>query len=155
MSPEMTQEIRALAYQPVNTRAVPDTTESTAIPATDEMRNEIMRNAGYPSIFGIGIIEILEMGINQRYNEIFDAVNTAAGSPVSFTQSTDEIVVGIDRSNTDALIRPAIREEGLTSEVSVSVDDQFVARQNKTGWYGKIEEGRIVLEDRSLTGIVC
>ena len=154
MSPEMTQEIRAMAYQPVNTRAVPDTTESTAIPATDEMRNEIMRNAGYPSIFGIGIIEILEMGINQRYNEIFDAVNTAAGSPVSFTQSTDEIVVGIDRSNTDALIRPAIREEGLTSEVSVSVDDQFVARQNKTGWYGKIEEGRIVLEDRSLTGIV-
>ena len=154
MSPEMTEEIRSMAYNPVNTTAVPNTDESTAIPATDSMREEILRNAGLASIFGIGIIEILEMGKNQRYNEIFDAVNSAAGSPVTFTQANDEIVVGIDRGNPDALLRPAITEEGLSSEVSVQVDDQFVSRQNKTGWYGKIEEGRIVTEDRSLTAIV-
>lgn len=155
MSPEMTEEIRAMAYNPVNTTAVPDTTESTAVPATDSMRDEIMRNAGLASIFGIGIIEILEMGVNQRYNVIFDAVNSAAGSPVTFTQANDEIIVGIDRGNPDALIRPTVREEGSSTEVSVSNDDQFVSRQNKVGWYGGLEEGRLVLEDRSLVGIVC
>lgn len=154
MSPEMTEEIRAMAYQPVNSRSGDVTTSgATSIPATDEMRNEIMRNAGLQSIFGIGIIELLEFGVNQRYNKIFDAVNTAEGSPVTFTQANDEILVGIDRSRENALLRPAITEEGLSTEVSVEVDDQFVNRQNKTGFYGKIEEGRIVLEDRALVGL--
>jgi hypothetical protein len=155
MSPEMTEEIRGMAYQPVNTRSgAVATSGASSIPATDQMRNEIMDSAGLAQIFGIGIVEILEMGVNQRYNKIFDAVNTAAGSPVTFTQADDEIVLGIDRSNPDALIRPAITEEGLSTEVSMTPDDQFVDRQKKTGWYGQIEEGRVITEDRVLTGLV-
>ena len=47
MSVEMTEEIRAMAYQPVNTRTGTFTTSgATAIPATDEMRNAIMSAAG-------------------------------------------------------------------------------------------------------------
>jgi hypothetical protein len=154
MSPEMVKELRNMAYNPVNTRAGSITTSgATSIPATEDMRKQLMSQAGLPSFFGIGIIEILEMGINQRYNKIFGAVNAAASSPVTFTQATDEIIVGIDRSK-ESLFRPAVREEGVSTEVSVQVDDQFVSRQNKLGWYGKIEEGRIVLEDRVLTGIV-
>jgi hypothetical protein len=154
MSPEMVEELRNMAYNPVNTRAGSLTTSgATSIPATEDMRKQLMSQAGLPSFFGIGIIEILEMGINQRYNKIFGAVNTAAGDTVTFTQATDEIIVGIDRSK-ESLFRPAVREEGVSTEVSVQVDDQFVSRQNKLGWYGKIEEGRIVLEDRVLTGIV-
>lgn len=153
-SPEITESLRSMAYNPVNTTAVPNTDESTVIPATDEMRNEIMRAAGNPAIFNIGIIELLEMGVNQRYNQIFNAANVKAGSPVTFTQADDEIVIGIDRSKTNALIRPAIIEEGSSTEVTVSVDDQFVDRQKKMGYYGYIEEGRIVLDDRILTGIV-
>jgi len=155
MSPEMTEEIRGMAYQPVNTRSgAVATSGASSIPATEQMRNEIMDSAGLAQIFGIGIVEILEMGVNQRYNKIFDAVNTAAGSPVTFTQADDEIVLGIDRSNPDALIRPAITEEGLSTEVSMTPDDQFVDRQKKTGWYGQIEEGRVITEDRVLTGLV-
>lgn len=155
MSPEMTEEIRGMAYQPVNTRSgAVATSGASSIPATEQMRNEIMDSAGLAQIFGIGIVEILEMGVNQRYNKIFDAVNTAAGSPVTFTQANDEIVLGIDRSNPDALIRPAITEEGLSTEVSMTPDDQFVDRQKKTGWYGQIEEGRVITEDRVLTGLV-
>lgn len=154
MSPEMVEELRNMAYNPVNTRAGSlATSGATSIPATEDMRKQLMSQAGLPSFFGIGIIEILEMGINQRYNKIFSAVNTAASSPVTFTQATDEIIVGIDRSK-ESLFRPAVREEGVSTEVSVQVDDQFVSRQNKLGWYGKIEEGRIILEDRVLTGIV-
>jgi len=112
-----------------------------------------MGQGGLPSLFGIGIIEILELGVNQRYNEIFDAVNTAAGSPVTFNNAKDEIIIGVDRGNT-GLIRPTVTEEGSSTEVTVESDDQFAVRQNKTGWYGKIEEGRIVTEDRRLSGIV-
>lgn len=154
MSPEMVEELRNMAYNPVNTRPGSITTSgATAIPATEDMRRQLMSQAGLPSFFGIGIIEVLEMGINQRYNKIFAALNTAAGSPVTFTQANDEIVVGIDRSK-ESLIRPAVREEGVSTEVNVQVDDQFVSRQNKLGWYGKIEEGRLVIEDRVLTGII-
>jgi len=154
MSPEMVEELRNMAYNPVNTRAGSFTTSgATAIPATEEMRKQLMSQAGLPTFFGIGIIEVLEMGINQRYNKIFDALNVAAGSPKTFTQGSHEILVGIDRSK-ESLIRPAVREEGVSTEVNVQVDDQFVSRQNKLGWYGKIEEGRIVIEDRVLTGII-
>jgi hypothetical protein len=155
MSPEMVEELRNMAYNPVNTRSGATTNSgATSIAATEEMRKQLMNQGGLPSFFGIGIIEILEMGIGQRYNKIFDALagaTTYGGS--AFDQANDEIVVGIDRTK-ESLIRPAVREEGVSTEVSVQVDDQFVSRQNKLGWYGKIEEGRIVLEDRVLTGIV-
>jgi hypothetical protein len=153
MSPEMVEQIRSIAYQPVNTRSGAVTTSgATSIPATDAMREAIMNSAGTQSLFGIAIIELLEMGVNQRYNKIFDAVNTANSSPVTFTQASDEIILGIDRGKS-ALLRPTITQEGSSTEVSVSVDDQFAVRQNKLGWYGGIEEGRIIVEDRALTGI--
>ena len=155
MSPEMVEELRNMAYNPVNTRSGKvDTSGATAIPATEDMRKQLMSQGGLPTFFGIGIIEVLEMGINQRYNKIFDALagSTTFNGGSQFT-ANDEIIVGIDRSK-ESLIRPAVREEGVSTEVSVQVDDQFVSRQNKLGWYGKIEEGRIVLEDRVLTGIV-
>ena len=155
MSPEMVEELRNMAYNPVNTRSGKvETSGATSIAATEDMRKQLMSQGGLPTFFGIGIIEILEMGINQRYNKIFDALDgsiTYGGT--AFDQTTDEIIVGIDRSK-ESLIRPAVREEGVSTEVSVQVDDQFVSRQNKLGWYGKIQEGRIVLEDRVLTGIV-
>jgi hypothetical protein len=154
MSPEMVEELRNMAYNPVNTRAGSFTTSgATAIPATEEMRKQLMSQGGLPSFFGIGVIEVLEMGINQRYNKIFDALAGSTQFGGSVFAATDEILVGIDRTK-ESLIRPAVREEGVSTEVSVQVDDQFVSRQNKLGWYGKIQEGRIVLEDRVLTGIV-
>jgi hypothetical protein len=147
MSPEAVESIRSIAYNPVSEN------QSHGTDATDAMREALMGQGGLPSLFGIGIIEILELGVNQRYNEIFDAVNTAAGSPVTFDNTKDEIIIGVDRGNT-GLIRPTVTEEGSSTEVTVEVDDQFAVRQNKTGWYGKIEEGRIVTEDRRLSGIV-
>jgi hypothetical protein len=155
MSPEMTEEIRSLAYQPVNTRSGAVTTSgATAIAATDEMRNAIMNAAGYPSIFSINIVEMLEFGVGQRYNKIFDAVNVANSSPVTFTQASDEILIGLDLSRPNALLRPTIIEEGSSTELTVEVDDQFAARSGKSGFYGKLTEGRIITDSRVLTGLV-
>jgi hypothetical protein len=151
MSPEMTQEIRAMAYQPVNTRQA--TSGTSSIPATDNMRNEIMSKAGYPSIFDVNIIELLEMGLNQRYNKIFSEINELEGSPVTFTQASDEILLGVDRNKSNALIRPVVQDEDASSDVNVVPDDQFVDRSKKVGWYAEVNEARIVLEDRALTGL--
>lgn len=153
MSPEMVEEIRAMAYQPVNTRNGATTTSgATSIPATESMREAIMNSGGLPSIFGIGIIELLEFGVGQRYNKIFDAINSANSSPVTFTQANDEILVGIDRRS-PGLWRPAVREEGVSTEVNIMVDDQFAVRSGKVGYFAKIVEGRICTEDRCLTGL--
>jgi len=154
MSPEMVEELRNMAYNPVNTRSGSTLNSgATSIAATEEMRKQLMNQGGLPSFFGIGIIEILEMGIGQRYNKIFDALAGSTSIAGAVFEDTQEIIVGIDRSK-ESLIRPAVREEGVSTEVSVQVDDQFVSRQNKLGWYGKIQEGRIVIEDRVLTGII-
>ena len=37
---------------------------------------------------------------------------------------------------------------------SLSADDQYSVRQQKIGYYGSLEEGRMVIDNRVLTGIV-
>jgi hypothetical protein len=37
--------------------------------------------------------------------------------------------------------------------MQILVDDQFSVRQNKIGYYGKLEEGRICIDDRALIGL--
>jgi hypothetical protein len=151
VSPEMVQELRAMAYNPVNTRQAASGT--TSIPATDTLREQLYSAAGLPSFYGINIIEVLEMGINQRFNKIFDAVRSANSvSLANWSQTDDEILIGVDRSR-DALIRPVLLEEGSANELTVAVDDQFSLRQNKIGYYGRLEEGRVVLDDRALVGL--
>lgn len=160
ISPEMVQELRSMAYQPVNTRAVPDTAESTAIPAPEELRMQLYNSAGLPSFYGINIIEMLELGISGRYNTLFGALVAASGATIigggdtgTWSTADDEILIGIDRSRS-GLIRPVITQEGTNEQVRLFPDDQFVARHEKMGWYGKIEEGRVVVDDRVLLGLV-
>jgi hypothetical protein len=47
-----------------------------------------------------------------------------------------------------------VLDEDSSAEFSIMVDDQFTVRQNKVGYYGKLEEGRVCLDDRALVGIV-
>ena len=111
-------------------------------------------------------MEINQFGINQSFNKLFAAVVTAEGATVvgggntgTFSQTVDEILIGVDRSK-DALIRPVVIGEsyynsksGTSSEMQILVDDQFSVRQNKIGYYGKLEEGRICIDDRALIGL--
>ena len=154
VSPEMVQELRAMAYNPINSSKGINS-NTTGIPATDALREQLYSAAGLPSFYGINIIEVLEMGIGQRFNKIFDAVRAASGATLAggtFTVANDEILIGVDRSR-DALIRPVLLDEGSTAELTVAVDDQFSMRQNKIGYYGRLEEGRVILDDRALVGI--
>jgi len=147
VSPEVVEDIRAMAYNPVNTRQA--TSGTTSITAPEELRSQLYSAAGLPSFYGINIVEVLEMGSGQRFNKIFDAVKGG----VSFTEGSEQILIGVDRSR-DALLRPVVLDEGSTGELNVLVDDQFSVRQNKIGYYGKVEEGRVCIDDRALVGIV-
>ena len=161
VSPEMVEQLRSMAYNPINTidadGGTPTGNDGQVAP--DVLRQELFSAAGLPSFYGINIMEINQMGINQTFNKLFAAVVTAEGATVegggntgTFAQASDEIVIGIDRSK-DALIRPVVIGEGSPSELQVLVDDQFSVRQNKIGYYGKVEEGRICIDDRALIGL--
>jgi len=51
-------------------------------------------------------------------------------------------------------VRVVARDSDIGSTVSVQVDDQFVSRQQKIGWFAEIEEGRAVIDNKCVLGIV-
>ena len=159
VSPEMVEQLRAMAYNPINTNGAPMTGGATALldslPAPEALRNELYKAAGLPQFYGINIMELNELGLNQRFNSIFETVNNNNGTPVSsFTTADDQIMIGIDR-NKDSLIRPVVLDEGNTGKLSIMVDDQFSVRQNKIGYYAKVAEGRSCIDVNALCGLVC
>jgi len=159
VSPEMTEELRAMAYNPISTAAAPvGGTPTDGQMAPEALRQELFSAAGLPSFYGINITEVNEMGVNQRFNKLFAAVVASEGATVvgggggTFAQGSDEILIGVDRAK-EALIRPVVVGEGSPSELQVLVDDQFSVRQNKIGYYGKVEEGRICINNKALVGL--
>jgi hypothetical protein len=160
VSPEMIEQIRSMAYQPVNTRSGAVTTSgASSIAAPESLRSELFNSAGIPSFYGINIVEILELGVNLRFNKIFGALDTGndvvgGGGSGTFDATADEILIGIDR-NRRGLLRPSIREEGSDLDLSLVADDQHRARSKKIGYYGSTNQGWVCAEDRALSGLVC
>ena len=159
VSPEVVESIRSMAYNPVNTRQA--TAGVTSIPATDAIRTEVWKSSGVTEFFGINIMEILELGVGKRYNTVFDTVagttdyldhdSTTASS--QFAGATEQIIVGLDRSR-DALVRAIAVDSDTGSEFNLVADDQFSIRQQRIGYYGSLEEGRMVLDNRALVGLI-
>lgn len=148
LSPEMMEQIRGFAYQPMNTTAVPNTDESTAVPLPDGVRERIFQNAGTPEIYGVGLTELLELGTSRKYNTLFDGFYSG-----SFAPTTQEILVAIDSRRADAILRPvATNENG--GNITVQPDDQWVARSDKSGLWCTVSEGRCCIDARVLTGII-
>ena len=159
-SPEVVGSIRAMAYNPVNTTAVPDTSESTVLPAPEQLRNELYQNAGLDSFMGVNILEFHEFGKGQKFHTLFDnaagttSYKTFAGARANqFAGASDEIIVGVDRTR-DSLMRVVATDPDSQSEMNLVADDQYSIRQNKIGYFGQIEEGRIVLDNRVLLGLI-
>lgn len=141
MSPEAVQGLREMAYNPVNTKPGPGAGD--AIAATDEMRNSIYNNAGVPEFYGISIMEINELGDGQKFTKVWNTLNGSANQ---------DLVIGIDRTR-ESLFRAVALDSETGSEFSLLADDQYSVRQQKIGYYGSMEEGRMILDDRVLTGI--
>jgi len=122
------------------------------------MRAAIYNSAGIPEFYGVGIMEINELGRGQRFNTIFDTVagSTAytkadATSSAVFDGAAEEIIIGLDRGR-ESLIRAVAVDSENGSEFSLTADDQYSVRQQKIGYFGSLEEGRMVLDTRALVG---
>jgi hypothetical protein len=165
MSPEAVEGLRAMAYNPVNTKSAGfGDAEAThpGIAATDDMRNAIYNNAGVPEFYGISIMEINELGAGQKMTNAF--IDLAKGNNTTDTSddllpgsvataNIDDLVIGLDRSR-ESLFRAVATDSESGSELNLLADDQYSVRQSKIGYYGSMEEGRMILDDRVLTGII-
>lgn len=163
MSPEAMEELRAMAYNPINTAAAPLTSaDKTSIAAPDSFRQRFFNAGDIASFMGKTLHVFNEFGKGRRFNTVFDV---AAGSTqyaqddgstgaAEFDGATSEIIVGLDRGR-DPLIRLVASDSETGSEMSVQPDDSFYARRaSKIGFYGSMEEGRLVLDPRPLIGLI-
>ena len=158
VSPEVKAAIRAFAYNPIFPTSG---TGQSQLP--NGVREEIYRGAGTEEIYGITIHELLELGLNQRYNTLFASLWNSASAPSTgdtdgfygnFTTAADELILAVDGTR-DAFVRPVARQAESGGQFTVLPDDQFyAARQDKTGFYGFVEEGRVCLDARAVGGII-
>jgi hypothetical protein len=176
ISPEVEEELRAMAYNPINTKGGLYTdgtkggsTESNSgnvgVTAPDAVRLGLFNGAGVPSFYGVNLLIFNEFGVGAKFNTIFDTVANSTqwlkagggyvGSDVStgndFDGTKDELLLGINR-NRESLIRAIAVDSDNGAEFSLIADDQYSIRQNKIGYFGSLEEGRMVLDTRALFG---
>ncbi len=152
---EVKGDIRAFAYNPMNDSATPNTDESTALGLPSSIREEIYRNAGTSSLYGINFTDLAELGTDAIYNILFAAYAPAAIAPgnATFSSSTNEVLIGLDLTKQE-FIRPVRVDSDISSSVQVFVDDQWTTRSKKLGWTAELEEGRVCVQGRSIQGLI-
>ena len=163
VSPETVEDLREMAYNPINTRAVDGTVavadKGSVIAAPDSVRAPMYQSAGIPEFYGISVMEIHELGPNSKFQKIWNVLDNSSvdnnpngGNTAATVDDGDDLVLGIDRSR-DAFVRAVAVDSETSSEFALVADDQYSIRQAKVGWFGSIEEGRVCLDDRALTAI--
>ena len=164
MSPEMVQEIRAIAYEPMNTRAGSigaSETSNTSLAAPESLRQAVYGAAGIPSIYGTTIIQLNEMGVGQEFNSLFDALSGSnafeghgGSGTAAFNGDNEELVLGIARNTNNGFLKINIEDSESGSTFNARPDDQFVTREGKVGMYGTSEQGYIAIEPRNVFGLI-
>ncbi len=143
VSPEVVANLRAISFSAFAAPA--DATGNQYEQVGDGIKDEMWRAGGFGNIFGMNVVEMYEFGTGQKYNTLFDTWGTI--------NNTQEVMVGIDRS-TDAFVRPVARNAETGSTFTALPDDQYAQRQDKVGFYGGLEEGRVLLDARAIVGLI-
>ena len=177
VSPEIMEQVRAFAYQPMNTQGPNGLAASAAngVALPDNMREQIYRSAGMQEIYGVNLVELIELGGSstggKKYNKLFSSMAATqtgipgGGGTVAYGgtndwdgTASDQILVGVDNSK-GAFIRPIATADNGGSVTSangsftVLPDDQWVQRADKVGFYGFLEEGRVCIDARAIVGM--
>jgi len=160
VSPEIKEQIRAFAYQPMNTVQAPSGTSSVPLP--DNIRTDIFNSAGMQEIYGVNIVELNEFGTSQKYNDLFkEFAGTGSVGPTAAgwtadalgASSADEVLVGVDNSK-GAFVRALAQDADTGDTFTTAPDDQFTQRNERIGFYGSLEEGRVCIDARAIVGLV-
>jgi len=138
VSPEVVANFRAISYSAYST---------TAEQVGDGIKDEMWRGraGGFGNIFGMSIVDMYEFGTGHKYNTLFGTFHSL--------NAGEEVLVGVDRS-TDAFVRPVARNSETGATFTALPDDQYAQRQDKVGFYGGLEEGRVLLDARAIVGLV-
>ncbi len=158
-SPEFMEQIRNMAFEPLNTRA---NTYPLGGPA--EFRDNIYNAGGNPSIYGMELIAVYDMGtsagVPYPYNNVFSTYAGAttyagynAGAAAVFSPGSEQVVFGIDRRQ-DFLARLVESNPDDGSTLSIQSDNQFSTRAETVGFYARIREGRVALDGRNVVALV-
>jgi hypothetical protein len=164
ISPEIEEELRAMAYNPINTKGVPGSSGvssivDSGITAPESVRLSLFNGGGVSSFYGVNLMVFNEFGHGRKFNDIFDTLADTtsyskadgSGGAQFGASGKDELILGINR-NRESLIRAIAVDSESGSEFSLVADDQYSVRQNKIGYFGSLEEGRMVLDNRALFG---
>ena len=166
LSPEAAEGLRSMAYNAINTVVAPITSAIVdSVPAPESIRAKLFESAGMSNFMGINFHEFNEFGDNQRFNLVFDVAAAATtyykddgtSGGAAFDGAAETIMIGLDRSGSDALLRLTATDSDTGSEFNLMADNQFEVYNrtaNKIGWYGSMEEGRVILNNRKLVGLI-
>jgi len=159
VSPEVLEQVRSFAYNPLNTR----NTDNGVMGLPDAVREDVWRGAGMSEIYGVTIHDLVELGISKKYNDLFGTFvqngvahtgSTKIGAQsTNFATASDEILIGVDASK-EAFIRPIAQNADSGATFTAQPDDQFAQRSDKVGFYGSLEEGRVCIDARAVAGLV-
>lgn len=152
VSPERMRDLRAMAYNPINTlgaNQVTGTAASGVVTAPEAMRSALFGSAGIKEFYGINLVQFLEFGPGRKYAELFGRLLADAGG--TWNVGGDDIMLGFD--NTKEYAWRAISTDGAGSTFSLQPDDQFVSRQQKIGFWGSEEVGYLVPDKRPIVGL--
>lgn len=163
ISPEIKEQIRGFAYQPVNTLTANNQTpgaSSGVVTLPDAEREKIWNAAGVESIFNVALHELNELGVGYKFTQLFQAMagsntytNYTGGGSATFNSATSDLVIGID-ANKEVAFRPVEIKADSGSEFSLVPDDQFLMRSQKLGWWGAVTEGRVIIDSRPYLGVI-
>jgi len=162
-SPEWMGQIRSIAYQPQNTRQGSYVTSGgSSIAAPENVREEIFKAGGIPTLYDVNLHKVYEMGVGRNYNTVFStAIGTLAlpgngtgfggGTTSTFNSASEQIVVGLNSEMFD-LARLRMTEEN--SEFSLVNDDTFSVRSDKLGFVGGLTEGYVSVDGRAKFSLI-
>ena len=151
VSPEVIEDIRGMAYNPINSKTadgtVPAAGSDAWVTAPDDVRRGLFNDSGeMASFFGVNLMEIYQLGPlgdQNQFTKIFNGLNS---------MSRNDLVLGLDLSR-DSLFRAVVLDSESGAEFTLAADDQYSVRQQKIGYYGAVEEGRMVLDKRAIFGV--
>ena len=170
VSPEVMEKIRSFSYQHIGYGVNPDSDDTTAADVVrdvnlnsnnlpENVREEIWRSSGMPSIWGVTLHELVELGVSQKYNKLLAEFagtikdSADAGSGTAYNGTNHEAVIGIDASK-GAFIRAIARNADSGSTFTALPDDLWnLNRLDKAGFYGSLEEGRVCIDGRAIAGV--
>jgi hypothetical protein len=154
LSIEALEDIRAMAYEPVNTiNGATTTSGATSLAAPDSVRSAVWNFAGIPSIFGVELLPLWEFGSNRVYNKLFAKYAGATQYGGSgFTQASQEIIVGLNLGAVNPLVRLTERN-GVGATLSLQ-PEEYKIKDDMMGFWGEKKEGRTIVDDRGIVGLI-